>query len=263
MLPEASTHVVELAAVNVMRGCNHVLHNVSLSIRRGEQIAILGPNGCGKSTLLKVMTCELYPRAAKATSVRLFGRAQWELAELKRRLGVVQSEVPGEAMQRNTASDAVLTGFFSSSTLWPHLEVTKVMRERAAGVMALLGIDDLRLRLFGELSSGQQRRVLIARALVASAECLLLDEPSNALDLAAQRELRALLRALAQQGTTIVHITHHVADLIPEMSRVVLMKAGRIFADGDRSALLTASALSDLFATEVRLAEQDGYLHAW
>jgi iron complex transport system ATP-binding protein len=113
------------------------------------------------------------------------------------------------------------------------------------------------------MSSGQQRRILIARALVASAGCLLLDEPSNTLDLAAQRELRALMRTLAQQGTTILLITHQVADIIPEMKRVVMMRDGRIVADGPRATLLTEDRLSELFATDVRLTHHEGFFHAW
>ena len=113
------------------------------------------------------------------------------------------------------------------------------------------------------MSSGQQRRVLIARALVASAGCLLLDEPSNTLDLNAQRELRVLLRQLARQGTTIILITHQVADIIPEMQRVIMLQEGTIFADGARHQLLTERTLCDLFGTTVHLSEHDGFYHAW
>ena len=133
-----------------------------------------------------------------------------------------------------TGLDAVLTGFFSSSTLWPNSGSDAAMRERADEVMELVAATGLRERLFGEMSAGQQRRVLIGRALVASSECLLLDEPSNALDLSAQRDLRELLVTLAERGTTMLHITHHIADIIPAMQRVVMMREGRIIADGDR-----------------------------
>ena len=254
---------VELEHVSVVRGERSVLHDVSFSVNEGEQITLLGPNGCGKSTLMKTLTCELYPLADPRTRVSLFGRERWDVTELKKRLGVVQSELPGKPMLSITGLDAVLTGFFSSSTLWPNLTMTPDMREAAEAMLERVGASMLRDHLFGEMSSGQQRRILIARALVASKGCLLLDEPSNALDLASQRELRNLMRELAQQGTTIILITHQVSDIIPEMRRVVMMRAGRIVADGAREELLTASALSDLFATEVRLAEHGGFFNAW
>jgi iron complex transport system ATP-binding protein len=254
---------VELEHVSVVRGEREVLHDVSFSVKEGEQIALLGPNGCGKSTLLKTLTCELYPLAQPQMRVSLFGRERWDVTELKKRLGVVQNELPGKPMLSISGLDAVLTGFFSSSTLWPNLTVTAEMRERAEAMLTRVGAASLREHVFGEMSSGQQRRILIARALVASKGCLLLDEPSNALDLFAQREFRDLMRALAQQGTTILLITHQVADIIPEMRRVVMMQEGRIVADGSHEQLLTAQALGKLFATEVRLAEHDGFYNAW
>jgi iron complex transport system ATP-binding protein len=113
------------------------------------------------------------------------------------------------------------------------------------------------------MSAGQQRRVMIARALVASAEMLLLDEPSNALDISAQRDLRQMLRGLAQQGTGILLITHHIADILPEIDRVLMMRDGRILADGPKHQLLTAARLGELFNTHVELAERDGFYNAW
>jgi len=246
-----------------MRGDRHVLHDINLSVQAGEHIALLGPNGCGKSTLLKTMTCELYPLADEKTRVRIFGRERWDLTELKKKLGVVQNEIPGKPMLKMTGRDAVLTGFFSSSTLWPNLVVTPEMKERAEAVMEQIDAMKLREHIFGEMSAGQQRRILIGRALVASSGCLLLDEPSNALDLSAQRDLRELLMVLAEQETTILEITHHIADIIPAMRRVLMMRDGRIIADGPREELLTAPALSELFDTEVQLTERNGFYHAW
>ncbi len=258
-----SAPFLDLQHVNVVRGERRVLHDINLTVATGEQIALLGPNGCGKSTLLKTMTCELYPLAGDETHVRIFGRERWDLTELKKRLGVVQNEIPGKPMLKITGREAILTGFFSSSTIWPNLTVTPEMHRRADEILEQIAATAFAQRIFGEMSAGQQRRILIGRALVASAGCLLLDEPSNALDLAAQRELRELLIHLAEKGTTMLQITHHIADIIPAMRRVLLMRDGRIVADGPREELLTAPVLSDLFETEVHLAEHDGFYHAW
>jgi len=254
---------LKLSHVNVARGENVVLYDINLSVNAGEHIAILGPNGCGKSTLIKTITCECYPIAEKDTEVSIFGRERWDLTELKKRLGVVSPELPGRPTLTTTGRDAVLTGFFSSSTLWPNLTVTNEMRDRADEVLKLIDAESLRDKLVGHMSAGQQRRIMIGRALVASSQMLLLDEPSNALDLAAQRDLRELLRNLAQQGTGIILITHHVSDIIPEIDRILMMKDGRIVADGPRAKLLTAAQLSDLFRAEVHLTEKDGFHHAW
>jgi iron complex transport system ATP-binding protein len=132
---------LELEHVEVVRGGRTVLHEIHLAVETGEQIALLGPNGCGKSTLLKTMTCELYPLASERTRVSIFGRERWDLTELKKKLGVVQNEIPGKPMLRINGLDAVLTGFFSSSTLWPNLAISPEMRDRAELVMKLIGRD--------------------------------------------------------------------------------------------------------------------------
>jgi iron complex transport system ATP-binding protein len=259
-----------------------VLHGINLRVEAGEQIAVLGPNGCGKSTLIKTMTCECYPLAQEGTRVSIFGRERWDLTQLKRRLGVVADELPGRPMLRTTGRDAVLTGFFSSSTLWPNLTVTAAMRARAEEVLELVGAEGIAEKQVGEMSAGEQRRVMIGRALVgsgasagsgagvdrcadsgASNQILLLDEPSNALDIAAQQGLRTMLRRLARQGTGILLITHHIADILPEIGRVILMREGRIVEDGKKEELLTARVLSELFGAEVRVMERDGFYHAW
>jgi iron complex transport system ATP-binding protein len=121
----------------------------------------------------------------------------------------------------------------------------------------------LELKLVGEMSAGEQRRIMIARALVHQPDMLLLDEPSNALDLAAQRELRDALRRVAQQGTGILMVTHHLADILPEIDRVIMMREGRIFADGSKAAFITPEKLSELFATDVHLLHRDGFFHSW
>lgn len=264
---------IELENVNVARGENIVLHDVNLRVNGGEHIAILGPNGCGKSTLIKTMTCELYPVALSGTRVSIFGRERWDLTELKKRLGVVSPELPGKPTLKTSGRDAVITGFFSSSTLWPNLTVTDEMRMRADEALEVVGASGFAEKPVGEMSAGQQRRIMIGRALVgsragngtgtASSEMLLLDEPSNALDLSAQQELRAMLRRLAQQGTGILLITHHIADILPEIDRVIQMRNGRIVADGPKEKLLQAPVLSELFGTRVEVTEREGFYHAW
>jgi iron complex transport system ATP-binding protein len=212
------------------------------------------------------MTCELYPVFQSEMRVRILGKERWDLTELKRRMGVVQAELPGRQTLHTTGFDAILTGFFSSSTLWPNLEVTAPMRERAEEILHLVHAEDLRLKFVGEMSAGQQRRVMIGRALAGTSggvQMLLLDEPSNALDLAVQRDLREMLRKLAQQGTAILLITHHIADILPEMDRIVMMRDGRVVADGGKRELLTAKKLGNLFGGEIHVNERDGWFNAW
>src|SRR5438874_11170532 len=120
--------VLELENVNVARGERVILENVNLRVHAGEHLVILGPNGCGKSTLLKTLTCELYPVPRPGTRVNLFGRPRWDVTLLRRKMGIVSAELPGEATKSITGFEAVLTGYFSASKLWPNLAVTPEMR---------------------------------------------------------------------------------------------------------------------------------------
>jgi iron complex transport system ATP-binding protein len=266
--PNRDEQFLELAHVNVARGDRVVLHDINLSIRAGEHVAILGPNGCGKSTLIFTITCQIYPIVQPGMQVRIFGRERWDLTQMRKHFGIVAAglmgtELPGERTAVTTGLDAVIAGFFSASTLWPNLHVTDEMRECAAEALERIEAAHLANQLVGEMSAGEKRRILIARALVHRPRQLLLDEPSNALDLAAQRELRETLRRLAQEGTGLVLVTHHLGDLLPEIERVILMRGGRIVGDGPREELLTAPRLSELFNTPVRIGRDEEWLHSW
>ena len=254
---------LDLRSVDVARGERVVLRDVNLSVRAGEHVAILGPNGCGKSTLILAMTCQLYPIVKPGMRLRIFGRERWELTELRRHFGVVGTDLPGERTAVTTGLDAVVAGFFSASTLWPNLHATDEMRERAWEALARMEATRLAEQMVGEMSAGEKRRILIARALVHRPRQLLLDEPSNALDLAAQRELRETLRRLAQEGTGLVLVTHHLSDILPEIERIILMREGRIVGDGARREMLTEARLSELFHTPVRIGRDEEWLHSW
>jgi iron complex transport system ATP-binding protein len=213
--------------------------------------------------LIQTLTCQRYPVVREDSHLRIFGRERWDLTELRRHLGVVGSELPGERTPHTSGRDAVISGFFSSSTLWPHFHITPQMEERADEILHLLEVEHLRNKPVGQMSVGETKRILIGRAIVHKPQILLLDEPSNGLDLAAQWELRHTLRRLAQQGTGILMVTHHLSDILPEIERVVMMRQGRIAADGHKSELLTATRLRELFGVDVELAERNGFYHAW
>lgn len=255
--------LIEFEHVSVIRGETLALNDVSLRIGAGEHVAILGPNGCGKSTLIKAITRECYPLIREGSSVRILGRDRWNVVELRSMLGIVSSDLMTACSRDATGRDIALSGFFSSIGIWPHHEVTAEMHARADEALALMEVSHLADRWTDEMSSGEARRVLLARALVHRPQALILDEPSTALDLFAQHELREILRKLAATGIGIVMVTHHLSDLIPEMERVILMRGGRIVADGPTRETLTAERLSGLFGLKLELMERGGYYNLW
>ena len=179
--------------------------------------------------------------------------------DVRRQLGVVSHELQATHHGWLSGLDVVCSGFFASVGVYRHQGLTDGQRRRAAAAAASQGADDLLERRFDTLSSGEQRRLLLARALVHEPHTLLLDEPSTGLDLRAAFGLMKRLRVLAVTGTALIIVTHRVDEIPPEVNRIVLLKAGRILADGNKRGLLTSASLSELFETGVRVVEQDGY----
>lgn len=256
--------LLDCRRVTIVRGTRPVLHDLSLQIGRDEQVAILGPNGSGKTTLIRAMIRECYPLRREGSSFTMLGQSEWNVFDLRRQLGIVTPDPPAHAGPGLTGFDLALSAFFSSVGIWNLRDrVTPAMTAATTAALERLQALHLADRLVVEMSSGEVRRVQLARALVHRPRALLLDEPSANLDLQAQQELRAILRTLAREGTGLILVTHHLGDIIPEVERVVLLREGRIIADGPKETILTAEQLGALFGTRVTLARHDGYFHAW
>ncbi len=271
-----ATPVIELTNLTSMRGGVRVLHGLSLAILPGEHTAILGPNGAGKSSLMRLLMLEDRPlashggpedfRQAHIPPLRLFGRASWDLAELRRHLGVVTGDFDANfgwstSRGRVRGNDVVLSGLFGSQGIFATHQVTDAMREQAMDALRRVDAAHLAQKLLNEMSAGERRRVLIARALVTRPGALLLDEPTTGLDMVARHRFMESVRALARAGTTTIIVTHHVEEIVPEIQRVVLLRNGRIAFDGAPEDALTADRLEDVFGAPVVVGRSAGYFH--
>jgi len=271
MTLERTPSLLDFHNLRVMRGQKVALDDFSLRIGADEHVAILGPNGCGKSTLIKTITRECYPvvcedlreDAREDSWMKLLGHETWDVFKLREHMGIVSNDlmlsVTGEASGR----DVVLSGFFSSIAIWPNHTVDPEKIELADAALAELNVSHLADRPVEAMSSGEARRVLIARALVHKPQALLFDEPCNSLDLAARQSVRHTMRRLANAGTAIILVTHELADIVPEIQRVVLMSQGRVVADGPKEEILQVERLRDLFGVRVDMSRRDGHYHLW
>lgn len=251
--------LIDFRHVTIPRGERVVLRDFTLRIGRGEHVAILGPNGSGKSTLIKAITREIYPiDASPRMRFQVLGLDDWDIGELRAHLGIVTLDLLASlshevTLRQVTGRELVLSGLFNSVGLWPHHRVKPADEKRARAVLRFLEISHLANRPVSAMSSGEQRRVLIGRALIHEPEALILDEPTNSLDPGAVREFRDLLRKLARAGRSLLLVTHHIADVIPEIDRVVMVKHGAIVADGPKAGLLTSARLSRLFGAKLKV----------
>ncbi len=255
--------MLELKNVYVERGGRLALNGLNLSINAGEHVAILGANGSGKSTLIKTISRECYPLLRPETSLLILGASSWNIFDLRPHLGVVSNDLMAQCTRDITGRELVLSGFFGSIGIWPNHHVLPEMETAATAAMARLEVMHLAHRWLDELSSGEARRLLIARALIHNPGTLLLDEPTTSLDLRSLHEVRQQLRNLAQSGVGLLLVTHHLDDIIPEIDRVVLLNNGQVFQDGPKSEILTSQNLFHTFGVPVDIIERDGFYHAW
>jgi iron complex transport system ATP-binding protein len=249
--------------VRVMRGQKIALDDFSLRMEADEHVAILGPNGCGKSTLIKTITRECYPVMREDSWMKLLGHESWDVFKLREYMGIVSNDLMLSVTCEASGRDVVLSGFFSSTAIWPNHMVDPEKVRLADAALAALKISHLADRPVEAMSSGEARRILIARALVHKPGALLFDEPCNSLDLSARQSVRHIMRTLANAGTAIILVTHELADIVPEIGRVVLMDRGRVVADGPKEEILQVERLAALFGVKVEMARRDGHYHLW
>lgn len=264
--PESGTPIIEVENASVVSSSGvEILDDISFSVSHGQHTAVLGPNGAGKTSLIRLITQHYRPftGAKKKASVRLFGRERWDVFALRSHLGVVSDEQQQEFITQNghlSGADVVLTSFFASRGLFRHQKVTAGMRERSAEALSQMKANHLSQKPLDEMSQGEARRILIARALAPDPAALLLDEPTSGLDVVARRRFLETVRQLARSGKTVILATHHIEEIFPEIGRVILLDDGIIVENGDKEDVLTSSTLAESYGADLRVHQSSaGY----
>ena len=254
-VPATEAPLIDIRNATVWRGSTLVFDGLTLTIPRHQRVAVLGPNGSGKTTLLKLIDREIYPVANEHSWVRILGQDRWNVWDLREHIGLVSQDLQQGFMPNASVLDAIVSGFFSS--IGVHFQLRdRITREQVVKAESLaheLGLKSLLEREFRTLSTGQQRRCLLGRALVHDPHTLVLDEPTAGLDMAASLDYLRYISELARQGRSLVIVTHHLNEIPPETERVILLKEGKILADGPKDSVLTGELLSSVYDTPLRV----------
>ena len=241
--------IINFEHVNVAYDEEDVLRDINLSIKEGQHTVILGANGSGKSTLLKLFSNDLYPRFNEATTKEVFGKKVWDIWELKKHLGIITNDLHYQFSERApdlSGFEVTLSGFYSSFHIYEHQEFSPLHVKKVEEVLDFLEIRHLRDKRISEMSTGELRKCIIARSLVHEPKAMILDEPTVGLDIKAQLNFIEMIRKIAAHRTIIL-VTHHLEEIFEEVSHVVLIKEGRILAQGKKDELLSDTLLSEVF----------------
>ena len=255
-------NIIDFQNVTVFQGRNKVLDDFSLTIDESQSTVILGPNGSGKTTLLKLLNRELYIVEEKNSSLKIFEKERWNVDELRSNLGVVSQHLQYGYSSSAIGLYVVLSGFYSSDGIWQHQEFDESKLDRAKEVMDLLSITHLKDREFSTMSTGEQRKFLLARSLVNDPAVLVFDEPTSGLDMSTCFQYLEIIRELISMGKKVILVTHHIHEIPPEVTRVILLKEGRVIEDGDKDQILTNTNLTNLFDWPIRVIKENGYFQA-
>ena len=255
-------NIIELQNITVFQESNKVFADFSLTIDETQSTVILGPNGSGKTTLLKLVNRELYIVESQDSSIKIFDKERWNVQELRSNLGVVSPHLQNNYSNSSIGLHVALSGFYSSDGIWKHQNFDADMLDRANEVMELLSISSLKDRKYSSMSSGEQRKFLLARSLVNDPAVLVFDEPTSGLDISTCFQYLEIMRELMNTGKKVILVTHHVHEIPPEISRVILLKKGRVIMDGNKDEVLTNSNLTNLFDWPIKVVKENGYYQA-
>lgn len=251
--------IIGFENIYVNYGMTTVLKNINLCINSNENWVILGANGSGKSTLMKLFSHDIYPNTEYNFKKEIFGKDRWDIFELKKNLGIITNDLQNQYLKygaQQTALDVVLSGYYSSLGIFRHHDLNKKQYDEALNAMEFLGITEIKNKKLTEMSTGQQRKCIIARALIHEPKAFILDEPTTGLDIKAQNSLIKVLQKLSKK-CTVVLVTHNIEEIFPEITHAALIYKNTIYKCGKKEDILTSENLSEIFETQIELKKEN------
>lgn len=248
--------VIDIKNCNVFLDSTQVLHDFSFSVNEGEHIGVIGPNGAGKSTFIRLLMNDIWParRDNDNPEVEILSRDDWSIVELRQEIALISPRFGDALLTASplTIFDAVASSFFGSYGFFADDKINVAQAKFTEEILQKLNLAEIREQSIHELSTGQLRKVLVARAMVLQPKIILLDEPTSGLDIAAQYEFMQFIRRHLKDCTVIL-VTHHLEEILPEIEKILLIKNGRIFKFGVKEEILTQENLSKLFEVNLHL----------
>jgi iron complex transport system ATP-binding protein len=249
--------ILSVASLHIERGGTVILNAVNWRVQRGEHWVILGANGSGKTSLLSALTGYLMPTRGEISVLgETYGQSDWR--ELRKQIGLVSSSVRQMMADDEPALETVASGKYAMIDFWGRLSRTD--QAKAQQLLRQVECEYLANRQWGVLSQGERQRVLIGRALMAKPRVLILDEPCAGLDPAAREHFLQFIQRLGAQknSPTLVLVTHHVEEMMPVFSHVLILKSGAVLATGKKTEIMTAKNLAQAFGAKLKLEFKRG-----
>lgn len=242
-----SQEILKAENISIIRDGHYIIKDISFSVNQGENWAIIGRNGSGKSFMLKILSTLVYPSEGEIT---IYGKkfGETNIWDLRKKIGVVSDRLQQTYNGNTCVQDVILSGFFSSIGL--HQDIEDWQIERVKEIMDFLRLTPMANRPFESLSQGEQKRALIGRALVFKPQLIILDEPCSGLDIASRDDFLKFLREMIAEGMQIIFVTHHIEEIIPEISHVMLMEKGRIYKSGKKEDMMKRKQLRYILGVE-------------
>ena len=253
-------NIIDFKNVHVSYDEKLILKELNLKITQGEHWAILGKNGSGKSTLIKLISSEIHPRKTYEYKKEIFGKERYSLSDLKQKLGIITNDLHNYFEKHGnflTVYEVIISRYYSTIGVFKHQDFTSNQHERTKEVLEFLELENIKDKKVHELSTGQLRKSIIARALIHNPKAFILDEPTVGLDIKAQISFINTMKKLSKNASIIL-VTHHIEEIFEEITNIALMYENKVFIQGNKKDILTSENLSKIFEVDLSISEKNG-----
>ncbi len=250
---------LQLRNIDVIKGESYILNKINLNLYKGEIVTILGPNGSGKSTLINLIAKNIYPKFKDDSRFLIYGKENINIWDLRKKISFVNRDLHERMDNGLTVKELVGSGIYGSIGLTKGQLFTDDDEHSINNIMNIFDLESFQSSKYKELSDGQRRSVLIARAIISNPEVLVLDEPLINLDFKAYYRLVELLNKLTSTGISMLMATNKIENILKDTNKLILLKNGRIYQNGDPNKILNVSTLKELFGIEMKILKSNGY----